>query len=102
MKQYRTTQTLAIGEGTVLRLDESQASVRANRLEPVGDGLYRAKELLQFKRGEVLGIEGEIPKVHESCLEQVEPAVEDAELKKPSPTSDRRGSASRKHGSHDL
>lgn len=83
MQTYRATQTLSIGEGTVLFLTADQAKSRAHHLTLVGEldeaggCVYRAMAVLQFKRGEIVRIEGSLPKGHEAsavCLTTVQPA----------------------------
>ncbi len=87
MKTYRTVQVLSLGEGTIVRLSAAQAASRTGRIElvgPVEDGRYRLIELLTFKKGEELGIEGDLPKVHQECVVCVnEPAPDVAS--KPAP-----------------
>lgn len=91
MKTYRTVQVLSLGEGTIVRLSAAQAASRTGRIElvgPVEDGRYRLNELLTFKKGEELGIEGDLPKVHQECVVAIggpvsEPAAKPAPAQKP-------------------
>jgi hypothetical protein len=77
MKTYRTTQLLTVGPGTVLQLSEEQLKDRGHQVEALGKGRYRAKALMQFKRGEVLGIEGELAKSQQDLVEpEAEPKRE--------------------------
>lgn len=78
MKMYRTTQLVPVSAGTVVLLSEAQARDRKGRVEELGEGRYRLKELLVFKKGEVLGIEGALPKVHQELVEAVAEAGVDA------------------------
>lgn len=48
--------TLRVGPGAVMRLSKKQAEARTGRLEKIGDDLFRARDGLEFKSGEVLGI----------------------------------------------
>jgi hypothetical protein len=70
MKMYRVTQLLTVGAGTVLQLSEEQLKDRGHQVEALGEGRYRAKGLMQFKRGEVLGIEGELAKIQQDLVEE--------------------------------
>jgi len=80
MMNYRTTQALPLAAGTVVQLSEAQARDRRGRVEPLGEGRFRLKDLQTFKKGEVLGIEGELPKVHQLCVESVGIVPDPAEL----------------------
>lgn len=78
MQKYRILKTLPIGAGAIVQLDEAQARSRNHRLESLGEGRYRAIEPMSFKAGDVLGIEGELPKVHADFVEELagaEPAA---------------------------
>lgn len=73
MKHYRIVKFVEISPGTVVALSPEQAGPRAHRLESLGDGRYRTKELMQFKAGERLGLaEYVIPKAHEDRFELVD------------------------------
>lgn len=76
---YRTTQALPLAAGTVVQLSEAQARDRKDRVEPLGDGRFRLKDLQTFKKGEVLGIDGELPKVHQLCVEAIALVADPAE-----------------------
>lgn len=49
--------TMNVGQGVVIALTKEQASPRLHALESLGNDLFKAKQLLQFKAGEVIGIE---------------------------------------------
>jgi ABC-type sugar transport system ATPase subunit len=82
METYRTMATLPVAAGTLLTLSADQVRRRRHQLEPVdpqsgnpnqwGAGQYRATQLVQFKKGEVVGIAGELPKGHEALVERLE------------------------------
>lgn len=79
MKRYRTRQALPLAAGTVVHLSEAQARDRRGRVVDLGEGRYQLAELLTFKAGEVLGLEGELPKLHLECVELLtEPGSEAA------------------------
>lgn len=54
--------SMEFGPGTVLELNENQANRRSHNLEKMEKGVYRATQMVQFKNGEVVGYDGEIPK----------------------------------------
>ena len=56
---------IEVPTGTVLRLNDEQIRRRFNRLVPEGDD-FAAREPLQFKTGELVTADMEIPKVWES------------------------------------
>jgi ABC-type sugar transport system ATPase subunit len=68
---YRMTKEVPMAAGTVVLLTDAQARDRKGRVEALGEGRYRLNELLAFKAGEVVGIEGALPKVHQELLEPV-------------------------------
>lgn len=79
MVQYEITQLYAVGQGEIVKLTDAQAKLRAHQLESLGEARYRVVQVVQFKKGEVLGIEGEIPKVHLSrvrALLNAEPVLD--------------------------
>ena len=69
MQTYRAIDTLTVGEGTVLELTEAQAKTRAHKLQSLGESRYQATDTLQFKRGETVKLDGELPKGHERYAE---------------------------------
>lgn len=71
MKRFRTIRALPLASGTVVQLSEAQARDRKGRVVDMGEGRYQLAELLTFKAGEVLGIEGELPKVHQELVEEM-------------------------------
>lgn len=71
MQRYRILKTLTVGAGALVQLDEAQAHARQHRLASLGDGRYRTNDPMAFKVGEELGIEGELPKVHEDFVERL-------------------------------
>jgi ABC-type sugar transport system ATPase subunit len=81
MKTYRMTKVVPMAAGTVVRMNDAQAQDRKGRVEALGGGRYRLNELLAFKAGEVVGIEGALPKVHQELLEPVGGAGVEVEAK---------------------
>jgi hypothetical protein len=75
MNRYRTIDTLTVAAETVLALSEDQVRRRRHQLEALGEGRYRALTLVQFKRGEVFGLEGELPKGHDRFVEPLTEAA---------------------------
>lgn len=80
MKMYRTIKAVPVSAGTVVLLTDEQARRRRGRVEALGEGRYRLNELLAFKAGEVVGIEGALPKVHQELLEPVGAPVAEASV----------------------
>lgn len=63
MKKYTTTTIVTLPAGTVMELTPEQAAARRHAIESLrGNGLYRATAPVQFKRGEVIGLDVEPPK----------------------------------------
>lgn len=84
MPRYRIIKRLQVGPGAVLQLDEKQAARRKGRIEPLGQGRYRAQEVLDLKVGEIVGLEFDLPKVH---LDSVEKIDDDGAVKTDKPVS---------------
>jgi len=59
MKHYRVAERFVrIGAGERVRMSEDMASIRAHRSEATKEkGVYVLKEGLEFKKGEILGLE---------------------------------------------
>lgn len=63
MKQYLVTDTFVnFGIGAILELSEKQYESRKHLLKKLSGSKYEATQTVQFKRGEVVGIEGELDK----------------------------------------
>lgn len=63
MKAYKVVSgVLAIGEGAAIALSPAQAASREGAVEASGDrkGAFRARATLNFKAGEIVGIEGDL------------------------------------------
>jgi hypothetical protein len=73
MTAYRVTAvSINIYSGT-LGLDPSQADARIHRLKPLGGNRYEVRDPpVQFKRGEVIEIEGDLPKGMKQDVEVAE------------------------------
>jgi hypothetical protein len=56
MKAYRTLRTVRLAAGTVLALSDAQAAPRQHVLYPMEPFVYTAKEPLEFKAGESIGL----------------------------------------------
>jgi len=70
MKTYEMIGLVTLHSG-IVKLTDKQAKGRAHKLEPVDGkkGLYRLIGPNQFKAGQVIGYDGEIPKVHAHLAE---------------------------------
>lgn len=62
MKKYTTTAIVTLPAGTVMELNAEQAASRRHAVAAIGKGVYRATAAVQFKRGEVIGLDVEPPK----------------------------------------
>lgn len=62
------------GPGSILELDEKQAKARIHNLKKVKSGIYKVVRVVQFKNGEEVGFDGDIPKTHISMIEPMESA----------------------------
>lgn len=72
MIYYRVTAYISIHSGT-LGLSASQADARIHRLTPLGGNRYDVRDPpVCFKRGEVFGLEGALPKGMGQDVEEVE------------------------------
>lgn len=64
MKRYQvTTFSITIPVESKVALTEKQAALRAASIKKIKGGGYEVIAPLTFKRGEVIGYDGELPKV---------------------------------------
>lgn len=75
MKTYEARQAVTLGAGVVLKMSPTQAARRRHLLEDLGGGRHRARAPVQFKAGEVVGIEGPLPKALLGSLKELGPAA---------------------------
>lgn len=68
--RFKILATATFGPGTLLGLTAEQAGARAYALEPAGKGLYRSKLPVQFKAGETISYEGDMPKAMAELVEK--------------------------------
>lgn len=61
-------QTADFPAGTRLALSAAQARSRRHCLKTVGDGFFLTTAPVQFKAGEVIGLEGEPPKAQAEAV----------------------------------
>ena len=62
MQKYLIVAAATFGAGSRLGLSKEQAAARATALLEVGKGVYVAQQQVQFKAGEVVTIDGALPK----------------------------------------
>lgn len=60
-----------VGQGAIVALTPEQVAPRRHRLEDVADGIYRVRDNVQFKGGEEIGIEGDVPKGQSASVEVI-------------------------------
>lgn len=70
MKPYRVIATVAtVPPGAVVGFTTpDQHRRRAQQVEALGGGRFRALQTLQFKRGEIFGVDGDMPKAMAEVL----------------------------------
>lgn len=71
MKKYTLTRAVFVDAGTVLALTEAQVRVRKLSLEAIGEGVYKTTAIVNFKAGEMIGMEA-LPKSLESATVAVD------------------------------
>jgi hypothetical protein len=67
MTKYEVTATARIHAG-VLALTTEQAAARAHNLKALGNGRFEVVHPVEFKAGEVIAYEGDLPKVLATAL----------------------------------
>lgn len=80
MQNYRVDGgVLRLGQGAIVGLTDDQAAPRMNRLEKIGGGKYRLREVLEFKSGETIKVAfDDIPKCFRSIAVCLDPPAEAA------------------------
>ncbi len=68
MKQIEALEVVQFGRGAVLQLDKEQAAARAYALSPKGNDIYETTDMVQFKRGEKFGYDGEPSKAMRALI----------------------------------
>lgn len=70
----RVLATISFAAGHRLALSEGQANARRHALSKVGNGIYVTTAEVQFKAGEVIGVEGDFPKALQALVDTGKPA----------------------------
>lgn len=71
MQHYRTTAPTGVNAGATVQLSGDQANARQSALRATErKGVYTVKDRIEFKAGEIFGLDGDLPK---SMAEAVEP-----------------------------
>lgn len=76
MKLYEVVAPYAGVNSGRVEITPEQARARRFALEPLGDNLYRVTQPTGFKRGEMFGFDGDMPKALALGLESLEPENE--------------------------
>ena len=76
MKLYEVVAPYAGVNSGRVEITPEQARARRFALEPLGDNLYRVTQPTGFKRGEMFGFDGDMPKALALGLESLEPETE--------------------------
>jgi len=69
MIKVRVLSAVTFAAGTRLALDPRQAGARQHAVRPLGKGLFEVSQPVQFKAGETLGVESDVPKALFEALE---------------------------------
>lgn len=75
MDKYTVTAVSARLSSGVLELTKEQAAPRLHNLKSQGKGLFEVVNPVEFKRGEVIGYDGDLPKALGDKLEVEEKAA---------------------------
>lgn len=67
--KYTIIASITIGPGLVLGLSDAQAAARSGSLRAVGKGKYEVTATVQFKAGEVIHTDAELPKALAEAVE---------------------------------
>jgi hypothetical protein len=70
MKSFEVVAAFANVNSGRIALSRTQYEARRHNLEPAGDGIYKVRSPIQFKRGEIFGYDGEVNK---ALLQHLEP-----------------------------
>ena len=65
----RVLSVISFAAGQRLALSEGQAKARRHALKKIGNGLYVTTAEVQFKAGEVIGVEGDLPKALQALVD---------------------------------
>lgn len=72
MQSYKVTAAkVTFGPGTVLRLKKEQYDARSHNLEPIEKNIYTVEAPVEFKSGEVIGLEGDVNKAQLELVQKV-------------------------------
>ena len=78
MEKYLIVAPATFGVGSRLGLSKEQAAARAHALKPAGKGVYIVQVPVQFKAGEQVSVEGDLPKVLAELVEAPKKTAEAA------------------------
>jgi hypothetical protein len=87
MKKFSISKAVTFTEGTVLGLTPEQAAPRAHALRELEEGVFVVEQPVQFKIGEVIGYEGELPRAIATALEDADAKPEDAGKQEKAPAA---------------
>lgn len=78
--KYTVIAPISLGPGLVLGLSDAQAAARSGILRALGKGKYEVKATVQFKAGEVIHTDAELPKALTEAVQQKKREKADAVL----------------------
>ena len=67
--KYRVLSPVTFHAGATLGLTEAQAHARRYGLKPIAKGLHQVIDSVQFKAGEEIAVQGDLPKVLVASLQ---------------------------------
>jgi len=71
MKRYVVTGASANFASGVIMLTEEQAKARVHALKDLGDGYFEVMTTVSFKRGEIVGYDGEVNKALLQLVDEI-------------------------------
>lgn len=72
MELYRVIKPIELDKGIIVQLSKEQAIPRLRDLKPLKDNKYAVKGTIQFKRGELIGIDAVVTKRYAGLIESVQ------------------------------
>lgn len=72
MAKYKVTARVAVIPSGVIAITAAQAEHRKNNLHKLGNNRYEIRSPVEFKAGEVVGYEGDLPKVLATAMDEAD------------------------------
>lgn len=71
MQKYKVTARVAVIPSGVIAISAEQSGPRRHNLRDLGGGRFEVQKPVEFKAGEVIGYEGDLPKAMADNLEEM-------------------------------